>query len=48
MRKLKSFKKISKGVISLLLAFLVMTNLGVPINFKVFAAEEEAATGSDI
>ncbi len=25
-----------------------MTNLGVPINFKVFAAEEEAATGSDI
>lgn len=48
MRKLKSLKKLSKGFVSLLLAFLVMTNLGVPVDFKAFAAEEEPATGNDI
>lgn len=47
MKNYSTFKKLSKGFISLLLVLTVMASLAVPFNISVLA-EEEAATGDDI
>ena len=45
MRELKMMKKLSKGLLSLLLALTLLLSLGVPLT--VFA-EEEVAEGNEI